>query len=117
MIFEERWAHGGLPFLGAFGDLLLDARSNEIAAEFVREKIRQTVHDPEVARRLTPTTVIGCKRLCVDTGYYETFNRDNVELVDVSESPDRGDHATTGCGPAAGTSSWTASCSPRGSTP
>jgi len=86
-IFEERWAYGGLPFLGAFGDLLLDARSNEIAAEFVREKIRQAVGDPEVARLLTPTTVIGCKRLCVDTGYYETFNRDNVELVDVRACP------------------------------
>jgi cyclohexanone monooxygenase len=86
-IFEERWAYGGLPFLGAFGDLLLDGRSNETAAEFVRAKIRRTVRDREVARRLTPTTVIGCKRLCVDTGYYETFNRDNVELVDVTECP------------------------------
>jgi cyclohexanone monooxygenase len=87
VVYEDRWRHGGLPFLGAFGDLLFDARANDTAAEFVRAKIRQIVTDPVVADRLTPTTVIGCKRLCVDTGYYATFNRDNVELVDVSESP------------------------------
>ncbi|HEY5155365.1 MAG TPA: NAD(P)/FAD-dependent oxidoreductase [Acidimicrobiales bacterium] len=85
--FERRWEQGGLPFLGAYADLLFDADANELAAEFVRDKIRKTVRDPEVAARLTPTTVIGCKRLCVDTGYYETFNRPNVTLVDVSETP------------------------------
>jgi cation diffusion facilitator CzcD-associated flavoprotein CzcO len=85
--FEERWEHGGLPFLGAFGDLLFDVRANETAADFVRDKIHQIVKDPVVATRLSPATIIGCKRLCVDTGYYATFNRDNVELVDLSESP------------------------------
>ena len=63
------------------------ANANETAAEFVRAKIREIVKDPAVADRLSPKTVIGCKRLCVDTGYFETFNRDNVELVDVSETP------------------------------
>jgi len=86
-IYQERWEHGGLPFLWAFTDLYTDLQANETAAEFVRGKIRQLVQDRAVAERLTPTTVIGCKRLCVDTGYYATFNRDNVELVDVSESP------------------------------
>jgi cation diffusion facilitator CzcD-associated flavoprotein CzcO len=86
-IYEERWQHGGLPFLGAFSDLLIDDRANESAAQFVRAKIRQIVKDPVVAERLSPTTVIGCKRLCVDTGYYAAFNRDNVELVDVNENP------------------------------
>jgi cation diffusion facilitator CzcD-associated flavoprotein CzcO len=86
-VYEERWQQGGLPFLGAFIDLLIDRNANETAAEFVREKIRGIVNDPAVAERLTPRTVIGCKRLCVDTGYFETFNRDNVELVDVSETP------------------------------
>ena len=85
-VYEDRWQHGGLPFLGAFGDLLFDDQANDTAAEFVRTKIREIVKDPVVAERLTLTTVIGCKRLCVDTGYYTTFNRDNVELVDVSES-------------------------------
>jgi cation diffusion facilitator CzcD-associated flavoprotein CzcO len=86
-VYETRWEHGGLPFLGAFFDLLFDRDANETAAEFVRAKIREIVKDPDVAERLSPRTVIGCKRLCVDTGYFETFNRDNVELVDVSEAP------------------------------
>ena len=86
-VYEERWEQGGLPFLGAFIDLLFDRNANETAAEFVRNKIREIVKDPDVAERLMPKTVIGCKRLCVDTGYFETFNRANVELVDVSESP------------------------------
>ena len=45
------------------------------------------MHDPDVAELLTPKSVIGCKRLCVDTGYFETFNRDNVTLVDISTTP------------------------------
>lgn len=85
--FEERWRIGGFSLLFAFGDLLTDARANALAAEFVRSKIRSIVHDPETARLLSPTHTIGCKRLCVDTGYYETFNRPNVRLVDVSKHP------------------------------
>ncbi len=85
--FEERWRIGGFGLLGAFHDILLDARANELAAEFVRGKIRQTVHDPRVAELLCPTHTIGCKRLCVDTGYYATYNRDNVRLVDISKTP------------------------------
>ena len=84
---EGRWANGGLPFLGAFNDFLLDPEANVLAAEFVRTKIREIVTDPVVADRLSPNTVIGCKRLCVDTGYYATFNRPNVTLVDVTEEP------------------------------
>ena len=80
---EARWRHGGLFFLGAFGDFLLDRAANDLAAEFVREKIRGIVRDPEVARLLSPRQLIGCKRLCIDTGYYETFNRPNVRLVDI----------------------------------
>ena len=74
-------------FLGAFNDLVLDFDANELAAEFVRRKIRQIVHDPDVAELLTPKSLIGCKRLCVDSGYYETFNRDDVTLVDISTTP------------------------------
>jgi len=83
---EARWQYGGLFFLGAFGDLLLDKAANDEAAEFVRGKIRGIVSDPAVARLLSPTQVIGCKRLCVDTDYYATFNRPNVRLVDISAS-------------------------------
>ena len=85
--FEHRWQKGGLTFLGAFNDLLLDEESNRYAADFVRNKIRETVKDPKVAELLCPTNIIGCKRLCVDSGYYETFNRPNVHLVDISGSP------------------------------
>jgi cyclohexanone monooxygenase len=85
--FERRWEIGGFQFMGSFNDLLLLPEANETAADFVRHKIRATVRDPEVAERLVPSNVIGCKRLCLDTGYFETFNRDNVDLVDVSEAP------------------------------
>ena len=85
--YEDRWQQGGLPFLGAYADLLFSRTANDSAADFIRGKIRQIVDDPEVARRLSPQSIVGCKRLCVDTGYYETFNRSNVTLVDVSQSP------------------------------
>jgi cyclohexanone monooxygenase len=88
--FEARWACGGVTFMGAFSDLLFDRRANDAAAEFVRSKIRQIVEDPEVAEMLCPDNIIGCKRLCVDTGYYATFNRSNVRLIDVRESPIEG---------------------------
>ena len=66
---------------------MVDQEANDTAAEFVRDKIREKVRDPKLAELLTPKNTIGCKRLCVDIGYYETFNRPNVSLVDVSESP------------------------------
>ena len=85
--YERRWQHGGLWFLGAFQDLMVDQVANDTAAEFVRGKIREKVEDPKLAEMLAPRNTIGCKRLCIDIGYYETFNRPNVELVDVSEEP------------------------------
>ena len=86
-VFEQRWQLGGLGFITAFADLLFDHGANATAAEFVREKIRAIVYDPAVAEKLTPRQVIGCKRLRVDTNYYATFNRPNVSLVDVSQTP------------------------------
>ena len=85
--FEEHWQIGGLGFLGSFGDLGMSQEANELPAEFVREKVRAIVDDIDVAELLSPKGVVGCKRMCVDTGYYATFNRDNVSLVDVSEHP------------------------------
>ena len=86
-LFEERWNYGGLGFMGSFSDLLLNAESNKVAADFVRAKIHEVVKDPELAEKLTPTNVIGCKRLCVDSGYWATFNQPHVTLVDVSDEP------------------------------
>ena len=85
--YESRWARGGLPFLAAYADLLFDRKANETAAEFIRGKIREAVDDPDTAKLLSPDTVVGCKRLCVDSGYYETFNHSHVELVDVNATP------------------------------
>jgi len=86
-VYESRWALGGLSFTTAFNDLLVDKRANDTLADFVRRKIRSIVNDPKTAEVLSPDSIIGCKRLCVDTGYYQTFNRANVTLVDISEQP------------------------------
>jgi cation diffusion facilitator CzcD-associated flavoprotein CzcO len=83
-LLDARWEEGGLGFVAVFSDTLGNPEANEVAAEYVRDKIREIVHDPDVADLLSPTQVIGCKRLCVDTGYYQTFNRPDVRLVDIS---------------------------------
>jgi cation diffusion facilitator CzcD-associated flavoprotein CzcO len=85
--FEYRWTHGGFGFLSGFTDLWSNPEANVIAADYVRNKIRTIVHDPEVAELLCPKQVIGCKRICLDTGYYDTFNRTNTRLVDVKTAP------------------------------
>ena len=86
-MFEERWQIGGFGLLGTFNDLIVNPAANELAGEFVRNKIRGIVKDPATAAALCPTHPIGCKRLCVDTGYYATFNRPNVRLVDLPTAP------------------------------
>jgi len=86
-MFEERWQIGGFGLLGTFNDLIVNPVANELCGEFVRNKIRATVKDPATAEALCPTHPIGCKRLCVDTGYYATFNRPNVRLVDLQKAP------------------------------
>ncbi len=85
--FERFWQRGGLPFMTAFSDLVINEESNRYAREFVGRKIAERVKDPAVAKLLTPDTIIGCKRMCVDTSYYETYNRDNVTLVSVKDTP------------------------------
>ncbi|HZK31635.1 MAG TPA: NAD(P)/FAD-dependent oxidoreductase [Corynebacterium sp.] len=85
---DARWAQGGPTFMNAFTDTMNDLAANEITAEYVRERIRETVQDPETAQLLSPHAYpIGTKRICVDTDYYETYNRDNVALVSVREHP------------------------------
>lgn len=85
--YEEAWQRGGLPFLGAYGDLLFEKAANDTIADFARRKIRGIVKDPATADLLCPDNVFGCKRLCVDTGYFETYNLAHVKLVDVSKTP------------------------------
>lgn len=87
-MYEEGWRRGGINSLSyAFTDFFTDERANFTAQEFAREKIRETVRDPAVAEALCPTHHIGTKRTCVDIGYFETYNYDHVELVDVRKSP------------------------------
>ncbi len=87
-VFEDRWKSGGTTFMAAFNDLIVNADSNETAAEFVRQKIRQIVKDPATAELLAAKDYpIGTKRICVDTDYFETFNRPNVTLVDIRNAP------------------------------
>jgi cyclohexanone monooxygenase len=84
--YRAKWENGGLCFMTSFNDLLLDSEANETARAFLRARIAEIVEDPEVADLLSPTSVVGCKRLCVDTDYFATYNRDNVALVDVSKT-------------------------------
>ena len=87
--YAAKWAEGGsISYLYAYNDLLVNKASNDTASEFVRERIRATVKDPRTAELLCPNDhPIGTKRLILDTEYYETYNRDNVTLVDIRSAP------------------------------
>jgi cyclohexanone monooxygenase len=86
--YEARWQHGGLTFMSVYNNLALDQAANDTAADFVREKIAEIVKDPATAKLLQPITYpIGTKRICIDTDYFETFNRPNVTLVDLKSDP------------------------------
>ena len=86
--YDKRWSRGGLGFSATYADLLTNQAANDTAAAFFREKIRAIVRDPVIADTLTPRDYpLGTKRLCVDTDYYATFNRDNVMLVDLRKTP------------------------------
>ena len=86
--YERRWQRGGANYVHAFNDIFIDRQSNDSAAEFVRNKIRNTVNDPKLAALLAPTDhAIGTKRICVDTDYYETYNQQHVSLVDLKAEP------------------------------
>lgn len=87
--FERMWDEGGFRFwLGNYHDMFFVREANEICGDFIKRKIRMTVKDPAVAEKLIPKTyAYGTKRQPLDTNYYETFNKTNVTLVDVNETP------------------------------
>ncbi|GAC1608377.1 MAG: NAD(P)/FAD-dependent oxidoreductase [Ramlibacter sp.] len=86
--YQRRWDRGGVNFVHAFNDVMVDQRSNDSIAEFVRGRIRSIVKDPLVAQSLCPNDhPLGSKRICVDTGYYEAYNWANVTLVDLKKTP------------------------------
>jgi cation diffusion facilitator CzcD-associated flavoprotein CzcO len=87
-VFERGWTLGGVAFAKTFPDQMVDDAVNRVARDFVHSKIREIVHDPATADDLTPTDhPIGAKRICSDSGYYETFNRDDVTLVNLRTDP------------------------------
>jgi cation diffusion facilitator CzcD-associated flavoprotein CzcO len=87
-IYEEAWKTGGLQFRAAFRDLLTDQAANDTAAEFIKAKIRRIVRDPVKAAILADIDhPFAAKRPPIDTDYFETFNRDNVSLVNLRRTP------------------------------
>ena len=87
-LMEDSWKRGGLAFLGTFGDLLRNEEANEEVAEFVRGKIGEVVDDSDTAERLKPRGYpIFARRPCLDTHYYETFNKPHVHLADCLDDP------------------------------
>ena len=88
--YQRRWENEGTGFTAAYIDIGTDLMANETAASFVKEKIKEVVKDPIKAELLSPTNTIGCKRLCIDTNYFETYNNDHVHIVDVNKTPIKG---------------------------
>ena len=87
-ILEEWWATGGARFLAAFADTMVSEEANQLVADFIHRKIRGIVNDPVTAEALCPKShPVGTKRICVDTDYFQTYNRDNVRLVDLRATP------------------------------
>ncbi|BBB14394.1 flavin-containing monooxygenase [Sphingopyxis sp. FD7] len=87
-VLEAAWNRLGFGFALAYKDILLNQASNDIVADFIRAKIAAQVDDPATCALLTPTCFpFGTKRPSVDSGYWATFNRDNVELVDIRSAP------------------------------
>ncbi|OBI44399.1 NAD(P)/FAD-dependent oxidoreductase [Mycobacterium sp. E796] len=86
--FEKRWDLGGVLFSKTFTDQMIDPVANDEARKFYEEKVRAVIDDPSVAELLIPTDhPIGTKRICTDTNYFQTFNRPNVKLVSVRNTP------------------------------
>jgi cyclohexanone monooxygenase len=86
--FDYGWQRGGNDIVGSFNDFMVDQAANDLLAEFLRGQVRSIVTDPEAAASLTSQTYpVGAKRMCLGTDYYETFNRDNVTLVDLRKHP------------------------------
>lgn len=87
-ILEDAWNRGGARFMNVIGDQLLNDEANAFAVAFVHRKIHEIVEDQQTAELLCPTNhPIGTRRICVDTDYYATYNRDNVRLISVKDHP------------------------------
>ena len=87
--YEKLYAEPGFGiWMGNFRDVLVDKRANDTMNEFMARKTRERVIDPEIAETLIPTDHgFGTRRIPMETNYYEVFNQDNVQLVDLNEEP------------------------------
>lgn len=86
-VFGQAWTAGGFSFMRSFTDIATSHEANGVAAGFVKQKIRELVRDPGTAELLCPEIPIGCKRMIIDSGYYETFNMPHVSLRDARIEP------------------------------
>jgi cation diffusion facilitator CzcD-associated flavoprotein CzcO len=89
-ILEDAWSKGGLRFRESFGDTLTDFESNKLMSDFIKGKILQIVKDSSKAKMLSNFDhPFGTKRPALDTDYFETFNKENVNLIDIRQDPIR----------------------------
>ena len=93
-IFQKNWDKGnGFRFMfGTFSDITVDPEANEAACDFIRRKIDEIVKDPEKAKKLKPYDVYARRPLCDGNAsngqkYFDQFNRDNVDIIDLKEIP------------------------------
>lgn len=88
LYYQGYWQRGGSDIQGAFADLMVDEKANQTAAEFIKRQVRAMVEDPQAAEALTAIDFpLGSKRICLDWGFLESLNRENVTLVDVKADP------------------------------
>ena len=87
-VYEKFWQDGGLQMLFlSYHDHLTNKTANDFLTDFIRDKIREIVTDPSISKKLIPDYIIGTKRQIIDDGYFETYNRQNVTLVDLRADP------------------------------
>jgi cation diffusion facilitator CzcD-associated flavoprotein CzcO len=87
-VYEAAWNRLGYGFALSYFDILLNREANDTAAEFIRRKIASVIDKPELREKLVPRDhAFAARRPSVDSGYFQAFNRDNVELADLRESP------------------------------
>jgi cyclohexanone monooxygenase len=84
---EKSWLKGGIGYLFTFSDLMESVEKNEVISEFAKKKMTEVIDDPKVLTKLMPDYPIGCKRIVLDNHYFQTYNRDDVTLVDIKDHP------------------------------
>ena len=85
--YDRRWAAGGLAFLAAFSDITHNLDANKTATQYIEDKIDEIVKNKKISEALKPRSIVGCKRLVIESNYFDTFNRGNVELINLKKKP------------------------------